>query len=76
MANSPPEDLVVYARSLNRDVMAAVRDPQWDLPSLAPDWHFYVPRPLQRLWGRLDFEAKLAAFVVAETAAQDAHGGG
>jgi hypothetical protein len=71
MASTPPEDLVVAARQLDpnyhAEVSAKWTDPDIDAISLGPRprWRLMVPPILRHLWGRLDYETRLAVFVVA-----------
>jgi len=62
MSRIPPEDLVVIARQLDADFHAKVIGPWNDEP-----WRDYVPLPLKKIWGKLDYGERLALFVFACT---------
>jgi hypothetical protein len=65
----PSEDLVVMARQLDADYHAKLTGPPlWD-EEHALDWRNFIPGQLRRMWGRLDYGERLAAFVVAAEAA-------
>lgn len=53
-------------RLFHRDEL---NDPQWERASPCHDWRNHVPEILRRHWALLDMPAKLAAFVLAEHAA-------
>jgi hypothetical protein len=67
MSNAPPEDLVVRARQIDPEYRIRIAMPDWDTEH-ERDWRNYVPGELRRLWGRLDFETRVAVFVVASEA--------
>ena len=63
---TPPEDLVLAAKELDRTVFDQIASPRWDADDAVKDWRLYVPIALQRLWGRLGLETRVAVFMVAE----------
>jgi hypothetical protein len=66
--NTPTEDLVVAARSLNpRAYDLVLARMEWSDALEWTDWRFHIPDPIRRVWGKLGHEARLAAFVMAET---------
>jgi hypothetical protein len=67
MGKTPPEDLLIAARQLDREFNVKLAMPDWDAEH-ERDWRNYVPGELRRLWGRLDYETRVAVFVVAAEA--------
>ena len=70
MGNQAPEDLLVAAHQLDPDFKAKVNgrwlDPDVDAPfDKGEGWRIQVPPILRRLWGRLDYETRVAVFVTA-----------
>jgi hypothetical protein len=68
------EDLLIAARKLDPKVIETVRDPQFSDTIPADDWRAHIPDSLRTLWGRLGFEARVVAFVVAKEQAEERRG--
>ena len=52
----PPEELIIAARALERNVFAVIDRVDWSEVGDPPDWRIYVPPDVRRLWGRLGNE--------------------
>jgi hypothetical protein len=50
-------------------VWQQIMAPKLGTPRPPHDWRFYIPSSLKARWGKLSLEARAAAFVVAELAA-------
>lgn len=65
MSKVPAEDLVVMAMQLDRDYARKLKEqPLWD-EEHSLDWRNFIPGSMRRVWGRMDFGERLAAFIVA-----------
>lgn len=65
--NTPPEDLIVAARPLDRRAYDIVLErAAWNDALEWTDWRFHIPDPLRQIWSKLSHEARLALYVMAE----------
>jgi len=67
---TPPEDLVLVAKAIDRDAINLVSSPDWSDKETHDTWRKHVPPSMRKLWGRLGLEARLAAYVVANEAVE------
>lgn len=68
--NVPSEDLVVIAHVLNHDAaQMLLQKVEWSNEPCG-DWRDSIPDPLRRIWGRINLEGRLTAYIVAETMAR------
>jgi hypothetical protein len=66
VSSQPPEDLIVTALLINSEYKTIVSmTPRALEPGETPDWRYYIGAAARRLWGRLDFETRVALYVNA-----------
>lgn len=56
--------------------LSEIADPQWDAHArlrlkAVQEWRAYIPDDIQKNWGKLSFESRVCAYLVANEAADN-----